>query len=216
MRDFLFYISCNKGKCDAELFGINRIYDVAINDYTGSNTNPEEAEYKFSEDEWKYRHIYLKLSDIVFNYKAIGIFDDDIKISTNDLNNLFTIGDTANYNIWQAALTRESPLPWPHLYQKGDGQARETNTMEIMMPVFSNQALKICWDSFIINYSAWGLDIAWAYLLKNKGIMVIDSISATHTRPLTTGRIMPNKLTPDRDAELVLSHYGIKKPTRIY
>ena len=48
MRDFLLYMSCPKGKCEAELFGEDRIFDVAINDYTESNTNPEGAEYKFS------------------------------------------------------------------------------------------------------------------------------------------------------------------------
>ncbi len=216
MRDFLLYVSCSKGLCQVELFGNNRIYDVAINDYTLQNSNPEEAEYKFSVDEWKFRHIHKDLKDIVFKYKAIAIFDDDMLMSTDDLNSLFTIGETEKLNLWQASLTHDSANPWKHLYNIPNVYMLKTNSIELMMPIFSNEALKTCFDSFIINYSAWGLNIAWTHLLKEEKIMVIHSIKAKHTRPLTRGRIMPNGLTPEQDAELVFNHYGIKIPHPIY
>lgn len=214
MRDFLFYISCSKGNCESEIFGKNRNFDVAINDYTESNINPSEAEYKFSNDEWKYKHIYHRLSDIVFNYKACAIFDDDIKISTNDINKLFELGALNNFNIWQAALTHNSHSSWGHLYQKVNSYIRHTNTIEIMMPFFSNSALHKCWDSFNINYCAWGLDVAWNHILNNEKIMVIDSIPAYHVRPMRGHlRTMPSGLTPMQEAELVFKHYNIQPPS---
>lgn len=216
MRDFLLYISCAKGQCDTEFLGENRIFDVAINDYTESNTNPEQVEYKFSQDQWKFKHIYHNLSNIVFNYKAVGIFDDDVKISTNDLNRLFEIGDKNNWNLWMAALTKDSYSSWAHIYQKPNVPFRETNTMELMMPIFSKSALEKCWDSFDINYSAWGLDLAWFHILKNK-IMIVDSIPANHTRPMRGHtRVMPSGLTPLQEADLVFKKYGIAKNYQTY
>jgi hypothetical protein len=217
MRDFLFYISCAKGNCEAELFGINRIYDVIINDYTESNINPEQAEYKLSKDEWKYRQIKHDLKDIVFNYKSIAIFDDDVKITTEDINKLFMIGYSLDFNIWQASLTKDSHSPWKHLYKKDNNYFRNTNTIEIMMPFFNKSALQKCWESFDINYCAWGLDVAWNHILKNEKIIVIDAISAAHIRPMIGHtRIMPSGKTPMQEAELVFNYYNIQKPKTIY
>lgn len=211
MRDYLLYMSCPKGQCQTELFGPNRLFDVAINDYTESNTNPEEAEYKFSKDEWKFRHIHDDLSKIVFNYKAVALFDDDIIISTENLNKLFVLGDTSNFNIWMPALTKESHSSWAHIYQRPGSLFRETNTVELMMPFFSKSALEKCWDSFALNYSAWGLEIAWFHLLK-KGLIIVDSIPAYHTRPMRGHtRVMPNGKTPLQEADIIFNHYGIKK-----
>lgn len=217
MRDFLFYISCPKGQCSAELFGENRIYDVAINDYTESNSNPNDAEYKFSTNQWKYKHIYHDLADIVFNYKAIAIFDDDVKITTSQINNLFNVGLSLDLNIWQAALTHDSYSAWKHFYQKSDSYIRNTNTMEVMMPFFNKDALIKCWESFDINYCAWGLDVAWSHILKNEKIAVIDAIPVSHIRPMRGHtRIMPSGLTPSAEAEIVFKYYNIRPPTLIY
>ena len=217
MRKFLLYMSCPKGQCEAELFGTNRNFDVAINDFTESNTNPEEAEYKFSTDQWKYRHIYNDLSNIVFNYEACAMFDDDVKVSTDELNKLFEIGIEHQFNIWQAALTQDSYSSWKHLYQIPNSEMRMTNTMEIMMPFFSKSALQKCWESFNINYSAWGLDIVWAYLLNTEKLAVIDAIPVKHVRPMRGySRIMPNGKTPGEECSMVLQHYGIKSPPTVY
>lgn len=211
MREFLFYMSCPKGQCQAEMFGKNRIFDVICNDYTESNTNPEESEYKTSVDKWKYKHAYQDLGDILFKYKAVAFFDDDVEISTESINKLFNLGTQHNWNMWQSALTKESYSSWAHMFQR-PGDFRFTNTIEIMMPFFSNYALKTCWESFNINYSAWGLDIAWYHLLNKEKIVIVDSIPATHTRPLRGyNRIMPSGKTPGEEAEMVFQHYNIRK-----
>lgn len=217
MRDFLLYTSCAKGKCETELFGKDRIYDVAINDYTGSNTNPEEAEYKFSVDDWKYRHIKRELKDIVFNYKACAIFDDDIVVSTEDINRLFLVGHNLKFNIWQAALTKDSYSAWYHLYIKDNSCVRPTNEIELMMPIFSKSALQICWDTFDITHSAWGIEVVWAVRLNNEKIMVIDAIPVKHIRPICSGsKIMPNGMTPSEECLIVFKHFGVQLPKNIY
>jgi hypothetical protein len=210
-------MSCPKGKCEAELFGSNRIYDVAINDYTGSNINPEEAEYKFSIDEWKYRHLKKDLSNIVFNYKACAFFDDDVCISAEDINKLFLLGESLNLNIWQASLTKDSYSSWQHLYVRENSHVRLTNEIELMMPFFSKSALQICFDTFDANYCAWGIECVWGVRLNYDKICVVDSIPVKHVRPICSGsRIMPNGMTPHQEAHMVFAKYGISKPTNIY
>ena len=214
MRDFLLYLACSKGACETELFGSDRIYDVAINDYTEIGINPKEAEYQYSVDVPKYRHVKKDLSNMVFNYKACAFFDDDLRVKTADLNKLFTAGAALELNLWQAALTKDSYASWQHLYQKQASYVRKTNFVEIMMPFFSRSALEICWESFGLNYSAWGLDFAWSHLLKNEGLAVIDCFPVTHIRPIKPhNETLPNGLTPRQEADLVFKHYGLNPPT---
>lgn len=214
MRDFLIYTACNKGKTEIELLGPDRLFDVAINDYTESNTYPQEAEYKFSKDEWKYPHIKHNLKDIVFNYKACAFFDEDVKISTLDLNRLFLEGLSLNLNIWQASFTSNSISPWHHLFHKSNSHFRTTNEIEIMMPIFSQSALKKCWETFDLNYSSWGIEIVWYNLLKEK-ICVIDTVQAAHLRPIKSyDMIMPNGLKPREEVRLALEPYGLKNYTK--
>jgi len=218
MRDFFVYVPCPKGVCSAELFGDNRQFDVAINDYTGSNMVPEQAEYKFSIDKWKYPHIKEDMKDIVSNYKACAFIDDDIKVSTEELNRLFTIGMDNKLNIWHPALTLNSHSSWQHLYQRPNSSIRPTNTVEIMAPFFSKAALAICWDTLNVNYSAWGIEIVWFHLLKpNTKTMIIDAVPVTHTRPMRGhAKVMPNGKTPTEEEKLMLDHYGLTKPKLCY
>ncbi len=217
MRDFLLYVACPKGECKAELFGSNRLYDVAINDYTENNIYPEEAEYKFSINEYKYRHIKKDLADIVFNYKVCAFFDDDVEVSTEDLNKLFTLGYSSNFNIWQASLTKDSYSSWGHLYVKDNSDVREINQIELMMPFFSKSALEICWDTFDISYGGWGIEIVWISRLKNEKIMAVDSIPVKHMRPIcSSGRVMPNGLLIWQECENTLNYYGVKLPKIVY
>jgi hypothetical protein len=208
---------CAEGKCEAELFGPNRIYDVAINDYSGKNHTPPQAEYRFSVDEYKYKHIHHAMSDVIANYKACALFDDDVRVSTKDLNRLFLVGDALQLNIWQAALTANSYSSWSHLYLKHNSCVRLTNTVEIMMPFFSRSALQTCWESFPINYSAWGLQVVWAALLNTEKIAIIDLIPVFHIRPITSfSKVMPNGKTPLEEAEIVFNQYNLRPPSDIY
>lgn len=217
MRDFLLYTTSVKGKCEAELFGNNRLYDVAINDYTGSNIVPAQAEYKYSVDERKFRHVKQALSDIVFNYKACAFFDDDIRASMQDINKLFLVGDTLEFNIWQAALTKDSYCSWKHLYLKDKSIVRNTNKMELMMPFFGKVALQKCWDTFDFSYSSWGIEDVWVARCNFDKIIVVDSIPVKHIRPITSnGKIMPNGMTPEQEYRMTFNHFKIKTPHPIF
>lgn len=218
MRDYLLYMLSAKGVCEAELFGESRLFDVIINDHTGSHTYPEEAEYKFSVNKWKFRHVNEDLQNITLQYKACAFFDDDIKVSTEDLNRLFVIGDNLKLNIWQPALTDDSFIYWQHLRQREDSFVRNTNTVDLLATFFSKDALKICMDSFSFNYSGWGLEIVWFDLLQpNPKHAVIDAVPVKHTRPIAGDtRIMPNGKTPTNECNDMLRSLKLWHPKTHY
>ncbi len=210
-RPYLLYVSTARGQTETELFGPGRLFDVAVNDYTQSRETPAEAEYGFSEDEWKFRHVHTKLHPVVGNYRAVGIFDDDIHISTADLTRLFQIGDALDLALWQAALSRDSKDPWKHLFVVDGSLVRRCNVVEIMMPIFSREALRLCWDSFPKCYSAWGLDSAWPTILKHRPRAIVDAVVAKHLRPVRSqNRRMPNGKTPNEENAMILREYGLR------
>jgi hypothetical protein len=210
-RPYLLYVSCPRGKTETELFGKDRLFDVAINDYTGSGQTPAEAEYRYSVDEWKFRHVHAVMGPLVDNYRAFGFFDDDIGITTAKLNRLFQIGDLLELALWQAALSPQSHDPWRHLFAVPGSLVRRCNVVEIMMPVFSRQALKLCWPSFPRCYSGWGLDSAWPVLLQGLPRAIVDAITADHLRPVRSqNRKMPNGMTPNDENTMILRHYGLR------
>ena len=210
-RPYLLYVSTNRGTTETELFGAGRQFDVAVNDYTGSNDTPAAAEYRFSEDEWKFRHVHAKLGGIVDRYRAVGIFDDNIAIGTAQLNRLFQIGDALELALWQAALSPNSKDPWRHLFVVPDSLLRRCNVVEVMMPIFSREALRLCWDSFPRCYSAWGLDSAWPVILGRRPRAIVDAIVAKHLRPVRSqNRRMPNGMMPGEENSMILRQYGLR------
>ena len=88
---------------------------------------------------------------------------------------------------------------------------RYTNFVEVLAPLMNLETLMLCKDTFDENYSGWGYDFLWPYLLnypKDK-IAIIDSIIMTHTKPVGTNysrfpvhpsvesQEMLNRLAPD-------------------
>ena len=111
---------------------------MAINDYTGNHETPAEAEYRFSQDQWKFQHVHAlasppsSLSPFLGDYRAVALFDDDIRVSTADLNRLFAVGDVFKLRLWQPALGEGSRATWP-VTRRADGSLiRMTDFVEII------------------------------------------------------------------------------------
>jgi hypothetical protein len=119
----------------------------------------------------------------ISQYEYIWFPDDDLKIDTNNINNLFNIAKKYDLYICQPSLlgyvSHKITLP------QENSLLRYTNFVEIMAPVMNlNTVLKLK-ETFDVNYSAWGLDGIWSYLLgdPNNKIAIIDSIKMIHTKP---------------------------------
>jgi hypothetical protein len=229
--------------CTPELFGPNREFDVLVHFY-------EEPNYDLPKGEiWEWRHeerkgifhYYLPgeklnvagrvLSDNkwLMDYQQVAFLDDDLTISTEDLNRLFRVGSALRLPLYQPALAPRSFGSHSHLYQQTRGRmgnwthnlVRWVPFVEIMCPFFSKTTLESCLPTFDINESGWGLDcFLWPKVAQS---YVIDAISVGHYRmPMRRDRVLRNGLTPMQelwiqqviDNPYTASHFppGYKRP----
>ena len=122
--------------------------------------------------------------DFISNYKYIWFPDDDVSISTQNINKLFKIATQYELSISQPAMegyiSHEITKPIPN------SLLRYTNFVEVLAPLFDKETLFKVYDTFNLNYSSCGYDYLWTHLLgypKNK-IAIIDDIIMAHTKPV--------------------------------
>jgi hypothetical protein len=214
MRSRLVFVAARGLAVEAELFGSNRTFDVAYNDFTGSGSVPDKAEFKLSKDVWAFRLFARDLYEATKQYSSVAFLNDDIGISTSSINKLFDIGESMGLGIWQAAFSDNSVTSWPHLKRRDGSSVRRTNEIELAMPFFSRLALDKCIDTFDITDSAWGIEAVWD---QRCDCFVVDSVTADHFRPIeSSGRLMPSGLYPMQEADIVLDMFKVDRKRVIY
>ena len=122
--------------------------------------------------------------DFISNYEYIWFPDDDVSISTQNINKLFKIATQYELSISQPAM--EGYISHEITKPISNSLLRYTNFVEVLAPLFDKETLFKVYDTFNLNYSSWGYDYLWTHLLgypKNK-IAIIDDIIMTHTKPV--------------------------------
>jgi hypothetical protein len=152
-------------------------------------------------------------SAIVDGYDCVWFPDDDLAADTATLDRMFAFFHAYDLQLAQPALTADSYCTWDVLRQDPQCHLRFNRFVEIMAPIFSREALRLCRPSFDESRSGWGLDWLWPVLCHEAGldrIAVIDATPVCHTRPCggELYRINPD-LDPRRDSESVLQKYGL-------
>lgn len=209
-RKYLLWCSAKNGVAAAELYGEDRVFDVAIHDYAPWMPGPrgQRSEYWIpSEGTEKFETAGANLPALMQDYEGFAFLDDDLEISTDELNRLFVFGDALGFDLYQPALTADSACSWPHLIQPiqflGCDIYREVPMVEVMCPFFSRLALEKCLWSFELNQSAWGLDVCiWPKLVRRH---VIDAITIRHPGPFRPAalRTMRNGLTAWQEYDII-------------
>lgn len=206
-HSFLVYCPTNKGETKIN-FNDSRLFDIALNDYTGTGKGMEIADYQFKEKGHKWPCINKNLKKIEKSYEFIAFLDNDIEITTEEINNLFLIGKEHNLSLFQPALTLDSQCDHEQFYRKENSYIRETEMVEIMMPFFSREGLEKCKNTFSLSESGWGLDLVWPKILKNDNLAIIDTIQAKHeNKPSSYGWQMSNGLTPKEEMEKLIERF---------
>jgi hypothetical protein len=209
---FLVYLSSD-GSCKAELFGNGRLFDVAVNRWKGPDpfANIEAfADWDFSVDEEKFYSATHLLDGIWQKYEAVCFLDDDVELSTKQINQLFQIGYACNLDLWQPALSIDSVNCWPHLAVQNRSIVRNGRFVELMMPFFRRRGLEQCIDTFQLTESGWGLAYLWPEYRVRIGI--VDGVQACHMRPLKQPigcRRMPNGKTQREEDDEIIKQYRI-------
>jgi hypothetical protein len=207
MRKNLVWVSANQGECAIpDLYNEGRTYDVAIHDYdAGIPPQNRQAEY------WIPSPGTEKLETAHANLLSIGAYDqyafldDDLTITSADIDNLFKVGDALNLDLYQPALTPTSYSSHRHLFQNALGgplPARYVPFVEIMCPFVSAPALQEIYWTFGLNQSAWGIDCyIWPKILD--GVVVESTPIGHYRKPARRERVMRNGLTPFQELDII-------------
>jgi hypothetical protein len=148
-------------------------------------------------------------------YDAFWFPDDDLEASGARIDRMFAFFHAYQLSLAQPALTRDSYHTWDTLLQEPGCHIRYSGFVEVMAPIFSREALGVCWPTFGESRSGWGLDWLWPTLCRQAGlagIAVIDATPVRHTRPVG-GELYRNHpdLDPRAEARRLLKKYGIQE-----
>ena len=172
------------GFCNFDLHLI--VYDDSQNMYHN------DAKFVSCMKGYKMQIIYkyiMQHPEYLDSYDYFFFPDDDISASSNEINQLFDLMEKYKIEIGQPSL-RMSYYSWKHTLQNRYCILRYTNCIEMMIPCFSNSALRKVLFTFNENTTGWGIEAHWPLLLKtnHKDMAVFDQISVVHTRPVQANR----------------------------
>lgn len=196
-------VFCSIGAANpvSNLFEGHRDYDVAFHNYGPIDTpRTQQAEYHWNVLGEKLNVAATLLPGILDGYKQVALLDDDLSLTTDDLNRLFQVGEALRLPLYQPALTRGSFFSHPHTVEVEGGVIRKVPFVEIMACFFSRSALLDCMPTFDINESGWGLDVfLWPRAVGGE-CFVVDKIPIGHYRqPGRRDRVLRNGLTAPQE-----------------
>ncbi len=199
--------------------GPQRDFDLFIS-YYGSNPGRWQADADFYEQrsgpKWPcLADVLSEHRQLIDRYDAIWLPDDDLSADMDGINRMFAFFCAHRLCLAQPALTRNSYHTWNTLLQDPDCHLRFTRFVEVMAPIFSRDALRVCAPTFAESRSGWGLDWVWPTLCEREGldgIAIIDATPVRHTRPVG-GELYKNHrdLDPQADARRVVRKYGLQE-----
>ena len=165
-------------------------FDLLVNLYDPTNLTLDKGDYIFSQVGTKFTAIsklYSLHEQMFDSYDYIFFLDDDIYISTADINTLFDACLRLNVAGAQPSLSANSHCIWQTFFNQG-GVARSVNGVEIMMPVLSRDLMRLCASRFAESVSGFGLDLLWSKIVEenipDRKMYVIDEVQAIHDKPI--------------------------------
>lgn len=164
----------------------------------------------------KFARIVALLPEIT-RYEAIWFPDDDIRVDPAGVDRLFATFHRLGMLLAQPSLADGSYVSHEITRWNGSFEARFTNFVEAMCPLFSRAALETCAPSFPLVVSAFGLDMIWARMLGDPRdrVGMIDAAPVVHSRPIGGGTWRrPPGLDFEGDRAKVLGTYGVSWPFR--
>jgi len=189
-QGFCRYTPAYRGEFAGDFANPARLFDLAVNDWTGSNKfskMAQAAEYKFAEQGHKWPAI-AKILPRLPRYKVYAFLDEDIDVTVEALNSLFLTGELFGLQIYQGALTPRSHLSHDFTRVMEGSYLRPSTFIEIMAPIFSQDALDKCAHTFTLSELGWGLEYLWNDILRSQGMAIVDRFPITHIRPVQSNR----------------------------
>ncbi len=163
--------------------------------YYGDSHPPEFSgiDFCFSRKGGKFPNffaIYQAHSEIIKGYDFIALLDDDLILSTEDINALFAIQRVYEMLLLQPAFSPEGKVSHAITQRNASTLLRCTNFVEVTCPFFTTSQL--CQFMAVYNPALVGYGIDWWYLdylkLPKGKIAVVDAIPCINPLDASKGR----------------------------
>jgi len=150
------------------------------------------------------------------DYDYIWLPDDDLEMTTRDMNRFFDICREHDLELAQPSLTPNSPVTHPLVINNTLSRIRFTNFVEVMAPCFSAACLRRALPTFDGTQSGWGIDWLWPRIVAkpDTAIAIVDDVVIRHTRPLggpNYDAMRAQGLSPTKEWETFRKDQGIEK-----
>jgi hypothetical protein len=148
--------------------------------------------------------------NFISQYSYIWCPDDDILISSDNINKLFELANV--YGLWICQPSMTGYVSHEITKPISNNLLRYTNFVEILAPLFNLDSLLKLYNTFDLTNSGWGYDWIWPHLLENPKdkIAIIDEITIEHTRPLGKNYSKERfPIPPNVEMDRLLNQYNI-------
>ena len=195
----------------------DRNWDLLVSYYgTDPDFDPGECDAFVRHQGQKWPAIQeLYLQGMLEHHDYVWFPDVDVRTTMRSINLMFETCRLFDLDLAQPALSAHSYVSHDITRHQPGTVLRFTNFVEMMMPVFSQRALRLCSASFDAPGMAWGLDFVWPWLLKYppRAIAILDAIPMDHTRPQGSGYDMNQAL---QDKWKLMHAYGIEERMEVF
>lgn len=146
------------------------------------------------------------------NYEYFFLADDDIRMTTESVNELFRTMRHYNLSIAQPSLTM-SYSTYDITMHNPICILRYTDFVEMMIPCFSHEALIKVLPTFKEQVRWRGIEFHWPILINtnHKDMAIIDKIKAIHTRPIQSNSPIYWKMMDD-----YMKEHNLKMNENVY
>ncbi|MBO9098772.1 MULTISPECIES: DUF707 domain-containing protein [unclassified Rhizobium] len=169
-----------------------RSWDLCVG-YYGAEDPVVESPFEYLAHLPKRKKFRL-ISDLFYEgsplwgYDRVWLPDDDLLCDGDTVNRMFHLSRKHGLELAQPSL-KQGPGCFPNhpiTIQRPNSILRHEGFIEIMCPIFSKAALKICIGSMRDAESGYGLDHLWPAFLGRPAnrMAIIDAVGVAHTRPL--------------------------------
>ncbi|WP_166243648.1 DUF707 domain-containing protein [Paenibacillus turpanensis] len=195
-------------------------YDLYL-EYYGEMPEQYKGESEFygwekKGTKWPRMHqIISQMGEAIFEYDAVWFADDDLSTNAYAIQTMFQVFMDNELKLAQPALTQDSYFSHLIAIENENFVLRYTNFVEVMAPIFSREALRECWHSFVKSQSGYGLDYAWPQILQceKHEIGIIDAAPVKHTRSIGKGDIYKQlTVSPQDEAARLSKEYNVQIP----
>lgn len=205
------------------LLGINqseRTWSLALSAYdefhAGRHDHVEHLHFHKG-GKWDGIYAFFESNpDLLETYDFFWLVDDDIQATARQVEGLFAYMEESRLEIAQPSLTLDSYHAHRLTLQCPVFSHRNTNFVELMMPVFSKTVMKQALPYFKNTRSGLGLDWLWNGFAENpkESIAIIDAIAMPHKRPRNQhlrSRMEKEGISAQEELQNAVRDWGLKR-----